>query len=421
MRPFRRRDTLPTLVFVTLALTGTSSAQMRMRPPAPKVEFPQGVDTVEVPFELRGHLIAFQAGVGEETLRFILDSGASSAVLRESEWVERLGLNVLGQARVAGAGSGEARTATLAGPITIDIGGLTMTHDMIVVGVAEDLKGMDWNGAVGGGLLSQAVAEIDYAGSKLRLHEPESFEMPAGAAVVPTHIQSSGVAAVEAEVTIDGETTSHWLAVDLGAFHNLSLNGGEQGVPLPTRRFEGEITVGWGAQGAVPGRVGVIDSLRIGDLELADVVTTYRMPEGIRSIHRQGEGDVKVTGNLGSAILRRFTVFVDHPGRRLGLLPRSEPPPLSNFTTTGIVSEPAATDRGFLIEAVLPGTPADEAGLLPGDLIVALDGVPLAERGIEVRSQLIDPAPGSKLELTIRRDGTELRKALVARPLFEDA
>ena len=416
----------PRLLLLTglLALTGPTlsrpaAAQVRMRPPAPEVTFPEGRDTVDIPFELAGHLITFEGRVGDESLRFILDSGASSAVLRESHWVERLGLEVLGEARVGGAGSGEAATATVAGPIVIQIGDLTMSRDMIVVGVGEDMAGMSWNGALGGGLLSQVVAEIDYGASRLRLHRPESFEMPPGATVLPTRLLSSGVAALQADVTIDGVTATYWLVLDLGAFHNLSLNGGEEGVPLPARRLEHSVTTGWGAQGPLPGEVGVIDALRLGDIELRDVVTTFPGPEGLRGIRRLGADEPRILGNLGSAILRRFTVFIDHPGERLGLLPRATPPPLSNFNTTGIVSEPAANEEGFPVDDVIPGTPAAEDGLKPGELILALDGEPLANRGIELRSRLLDPPPGSELGLTVRRDGGELEVTLVARPLFE--
>lgn len=402
------------------AMSATASAQARMRPPAPKVTFPEGIDTVEIPFEMEGHIIIFPVRVnGAETLRFALDSGASSAVLRDAAWVEKLGLPVLGEARVAGAGSGSAGTATLTGPITFDIGGVEVTHGMVAAGVGGSLKGMSWDGVIGAGLLGQSVAEIDYENRVLRLYRSESFEMPMDAEVIDTHLQTSGIAAVPAEVEIDGEARQRWLALDIGAFHAVSLNAeGPDGVTLPTRRIPEQTTLGWGTQGTLPGYVGVIDSLRMGDLELQDLVTTFPGPEGLRGIRRTGEGDIQVTGNLGTGILRGYTVIIDHPHSRLGLRPRATPFRPFNFSSSGIVALPAATNEGLVIHEILPGTPADEAGLAPGDIVTSVGDSSLAGAGIGLRGTLLDPPPGTQLDLEVKRAGTLLEIQLVTRALF---
>ena len=55
---------------------------------------------------------------------------------------------------------------------------------------------------------------------------------------------------------------------------------------------------------------------------------------------------------------------------------------------------------------IVPGGPAERAGLEPGDVIVAIDGKPVADSSeliVAIRSR----SPGDTITLTVRRDGDE--------------
>ncbi len=66
----------------------------------------------------------------------------------------------------------------------------------------------------------------------------------------------------------------------------------------------------------------------------------------------------------------------------------------------------APRDRGLLVGRIVPDSPAAAAGLSVGDLLLALDGRPMASLA-EVRALLFTRSPGDETEITYLRDGAE--------------
>ncbi|HET8725943.1 MAG TPA: PDZ domain-containing protein, partial [Alphaproteobacteria bacterium] len=74
--------------------------------------------------------------------------------------------------------------------------------------------------------------------------------------------------------------------------------------------------------------------------------------------------------------------------------------------------------RGVLINRVHPGGPADRAGLRVGDVVVALDGIPVdTTEGLRFRVATLPIAETATL--TVRRDGQEIDLPLTAEPAPE--
>ncbi len=63
-------------------------------------------------------------------------------------------------------------------------------------------------------------------------------------------------------------------------------------------------------------------------------------------------------------------------------------------------------DSGALVEQVVPGSPADEAGVLKGDIITALGDAKVESYG-DLLGALRDYKPGDTTQLTVFRDGEE--------------
>jgi serine protease Do len=71
------------------------------------------------------------------------------------------------------------------------------------------------------------------------------------------------------------------------------------------------------------------------------------------------------------------------------------------------------TPRGALVTAVEPGSPAAEAGLRSGDVIVALDGRPI-ERSAELPARVAELQPGQRAALEVLRERTSRTLSITA-------
>src|SRR5262249_16057235 len=65
-----------------------------------------------------------------------------------------------------------------------------------------------------------------------------------------------------------------------------------------------------------------------------------------------------------------------------------------------------STDGAF-IESVVPGDPAEKAGIKPGDTVVRVDSQPVKTTR-DLIGYVSSKAPGSKVHLTVMRDGKEM-------------
>ncbi len=92
------------------------------------------------------------------------------------------------------------------------------------------------------------------------------------------------------------------------------------------------------------------------------------------------------------------TVFLD--ARRLGRLDESTS---GHYAGVGIQMD--VRDRGVTVVGTLPGSPAEEVGLLVGDRIVAIEGKPTVGLTTEEALKSLRGAPGTTVNVTVVRPG----------------
>jgi hypothetical protein len=79
----------------------------------------------------------------------------------------------------------------------------------------------------------------------------------------------------------------------------------------------------------------------------------------------------------------------------------------------GTIPDFAADVQGVKIAGTVPGSPADKAGLLEGDIIIFVNGMSVDD--LESYSAILkDIKPGDRVDMTILRDGIEIKVSLIA-------
>jgi len=76
------------------------------------------------------------------------------------------------------------------------------------------------------------------------------------------------------------------------------------------------------------------------------------------------------------------------------------------LTTTDCKS---AEECRLVVEKVAPGSPASSAGIMPGDVIHSVRGVPVTD-GTDLERSLLDLEPGQSVEMRILRQGSQLSR-----------
>jgi predicted metalloprotease with PDZ domain len=122
-------------------------------------------------------------------------------------------------------------------------------------------------------------------------------------------------------------------------------------------------------------------------------------------------------GNVGAAILEKFQVILDYKQNRIILEPNTQFNKPITYNSSGLFLVSFGPNYAtFKIEAIADNSPASEAGLHKGDILIAIDGRPVTEYTLSrLRSMFQD---AKQCELTIERGQEHLRLTLKPRGLI---
>lgn len=368
-----------------------------------------GASSTTLLFELLNNHIYVEGVVnGDRHGRFLVDTGGVNLLTDVA--AERFGIAAEGaiQGRGAGEGTVDVGVARLE---SFTFGAVTLrqpTFFVLPLGEVLAVEGVDFDGLIGFEVFKRFVVEVDYAGLKLTLTRPEAFSYRGKGKAVPfrfddrTPVVEGSVASIPATFSID---TGSRATLDLfGPF--VAANDLET-VLQP--RFEA--LTGWGVGGGVRGKVAPGTTLRLGEVEIPDVLVTL-------SLQREGAfADRYLAGNVGGGVLKRFTVTFDYRSKVMILEPNAQFGMPEPYDRSGMWVNRAGD--AFEVVDVVAGGAAEEAGLRVGERIVACDGkraaeVPLAALRDRFRSE---PA-GTAFELVIASEAGERTTRLVLKDLL---
>ena len=289
----------------------------------------------------------------------------------------------------------------------ISIPGLTIEKARVIV--MPPLPGLSGyhDGIIGYSLFGRFVVELDYDRQLMRLHDPDSYETPSDAHVLPLAIRNR-LPYVTLQVAVGGgEPFDAEVVVDLGASHAISLNTDESDqVTVPEEALTA--VLGRGISGPVRGQVGRLTSLGLGGAQLDDVLASFPVSE-----HQNPRDVDSMAGNLGSDVLRRFKTTFDYAGGRLILEPNESFSEPFRFDHSGMRLWPGSELK---VEHVIAGSPAQESGIQVGDVVTHINGEAVSGKDYgDVKKTLMVPG---EVRLSLRRGEQVLEKMLVLRRLI---
>jgi hypothetical protein len=354
------------------------------------------------PFELVGQHIYMQGTVCDRPVTVLLDSGAGATVI-DSALAAELGLEGVGEF-VAG-GVGGAQTFSFVQVPRYGLASARVTgQNLAVMPLSEAFypsTGKHIRMVVGYDFLSRFVTRIDYGARQITLYDPQGFTYEGEGTSVPASREMS-VLSLNAVIE---DSLQVRLLLDTGAGGNLHLT--ERFLGEHPRFMEGRPsfqTEFQGVGGEETATVFRIDSLTLGG---------FTVPGGLCSSFQGPPMLEAYDGILGTGVLARFVVCLDYAGERVILEPSSLFEEGLHEDMTGLSLR--ICEGMLIVDGVIEGSAAEEAGVLPGDTLVSIEGLPVDGASFTELKDLLPEKEGETFTVGVRRDDGELRLEITTR------
>ncbi len=381
-----------------------------MASPESGFRFESSRNRVSLPIIVRNNLAVVPLYInGNGPFYFILDTGVNTTILTEPLIAHMLDLNIEREIMVYGLGGEGVVPAALATNVKIEMRrGITGYNKNLLV-VPEDILsfsevfGFPVYGIIGYDFFRHFPVEINYSSETMRVYKESTYRTRRRTTTVPIRLIDGKPYIRSTIVSEQGDTLTTHLLLDLGASHPVYLNQRYQ--HLSGQTIKGFL--GKGISGNLMGQKGRAEKLLIGDVEINQPLVAYPDAEFLTFY----DEEISWEGIIGGAILKRFTVTIDYQEGKL-LMRRNrflQQPFNSNLSGMEVI----ATGRrmnNYKIHYVRPGSASYEAGIMPGDEIIALNSHRNQELTMEIILDELSARIGHSIHLMVRRDGQILRK-----------
>jgi hypothetical protein len=361
------------------------------RRPSANAQFVAGHSALNIPFEFEFNQIVLQVRVNDSApLKFMFDTGAGISLLNARR---SAGLNLKAVDSVKATGVGGNVAGSLAAGISLSVAGVKVLNQRLAL-VPWDIpfcEAKDIEGIIGYDFMKEFVVEINYDSRTISLFDPSSHQYKI----------IKGTPRIHARIALPGKPEVEGLfEIDTGSDGVLILNS-----PFVNRQnFLSALT----AQVANTERGLGGESKRI-DARLAYLqLGHFKIKTPIVGLSVDTKGSMAAEDNdgpIGNEILRRFKVTIDGSRQRMMLEPNSYFSDPFESDMSGIALDGEGEDcRRFKVAGVSEKSPAAEAGIVPGDEIVAIDGKP-ANHLSSTQIENLLMRNGAERRLTLRRNG----------------
>lgn len=383
---------------------------------------PPGQKQVDIPFEYSNNFIILTVTMnGTFPLRFIYDTGAEHTILSKREISDLLKIQYEHEFRVKGSDLKTDLVAYLARRIRFDIPNKVVAprEDILVLEEDyfrfEEYAGVNVHGIMSANVFSKYITKINYDKKIITLFERNSFKVRDDYIPIPVEVFRNKMYMSTPMHLLRDSSAMVKLLIDTGAGLPLLLFSNTHPLVHPPANAI-LANIGMGLGGYLEGFTGRVNGLDIGSYKQSNIVTYFQSLDtaGINLEYLNGRN-----GLVGNALLSRFIVVFDYYNFKIWLKPGRSYKNEFVYDRSGLCIITAGTSLNhFIVQKVLPGSPAEEAGILEGDQIVHVGIAPASLLSLSELQRVFQKSPGKKVRIVVKRDGKKIRKKITLRDLI---
>ena len=345
-------------------------------------------------------------------VKFILDTGVKTAILTERSLSDFLSINYDRKIPLVGTDGTKIIDAYVANNVTLQLPGATSKGQGMLV-LAEDylqLKnylGVEVHGILGYELFSRFIVKINYDKTTITLYDPEQYKKKKNVKAVPIVIEDSKPFLVGGVTMLNGQNLSAKLMMDTGASHSILLHAEtHESIEVPEKRIF--TTLGRGLGGNIEGYIGRVKNVNINDYRFNQVIGSFPASETLVELYRPNNRQ----GTIGGGLLSKFVVTIDYFDEKIYLKKGKKFKKGFEYNMSGIEVKAIGTDLDtFVINELTKDSPAEKSGLMPGDVILNINGHSSSNVKLNDINAFFRSKAGRKINLVVLREGLKLKKS----------
>jgi len=399
----RRNDCLILLIlFLCLSLPCVAQAQEEFVQPAAKL-------LTKFPFrQFSGGVILVRATLNDEkdSLNFILDTG-SGGISLDSQTVSQLKLpNQLSDKTIRGIAG--IRKVNFSYNNTLKLPGLTVDSLNFHINdydILTSVYGEHIDGIIGYSFFNRYIVKINYDSMQIQVYSKGSMKYPKGGYLLKPLLVNLLIQS--ARITDEGDRMARFY-FDTGAGLFLWLTPdvvGDSSLFSPKRKRVSTQVEGLGGKKQM--ELTTVKSFRLGPYRFK------RVPAYIFDDEFNVTSYPYLGGLIGNDLLRRFNVILNYEKRDIYITPNTHYRDLFDYSYTGLNFY--VVNNEVVITDVMKGSPAEKAGFLPDDVIMAVNNN--FTKNIQAYKTALQN-PGDKIKILVYRNGQPLMLTLKVKSII---
>lgn len=385
--------------------------------------FPAGTKQIEIPFSYINNFIIVEIAFnGPLPLKFIFDTGAEHTILTKHEISDLLRVRYDREFRVKGSDLKTDLVAYLARNIRLQIFGkdiVAPSEDILVLQEDyfrfEEYAGVEVHGILAGRVFSRYLVKINYQRKIITLYERDAFKAAKeGFEPLPVEVYRNKIYVnTMAQLRADSSSMVK-LLLDTGAGMPMMLFTHTHPLIQPSPNAI-PTNIGMGLGGYLEGYVGRTAGMDLGKFRQQNIVTYFQAADTTQDLsYLNGRN-----GLIGNTILNRFQIVIDYQNAMLWLKPTKRYKDEFVYDRSGLNIVASGMHLNyFSVLNVLPGSPADEAGIHAGDRILRIGWLSASLQTLSDLNAELKKKPGKTVKVVVKRDGKVMKKRLILRDLI---